>query len=105
MPALILNYFGQGALVLENAEAVKNPFFMMAPEWALWPLVLLATAATVIASQAVITGAFALTQQVMQLGSPAALGRASTPARRRPGRCNVPSINWRLMVFVLGLVV
>ncbi|MGE8201564.1 MAG: KUP/HAK/KT family potassium transporter, partial [Variovorax sp.] len=68
MPALTLNYFGQGALLLENPEAVKNPFFMMAPEWALIPLVLLATAATVIASQALITGAFSVTRQVIQLG-------------------------------------
>ncbi|MDR0260303.1 MAG: KUP/HAK/KT family potassium transporter, partial [Comamonas sp.] len=68
MPSLVLNYFGQGALVLENAEAVKNPFFMLAPGWALLPLVLLATMATVIASQALITGAFSVTKQVIQLG-------------------------------------
>ncbi|HNE71944.1 MAG TPA: KUP/HAK/KT family potassium transporter, partial [Giesbergeria sp.] len=68
MPALVLNYFGQGALLLAEPEAVKNPFFMMAPDWALLPLVGLATLATVIASQALITGAFSVTKQVIQLG-------------------------------------
>ena len=68
MPALTLNYFGQGALLLERPEAVKNPFYLMAPDWALVPLVVLATAATVIASQALITGAFSVTKQVIQLG-------------------------------------
>ena len=65
---LTLNYFGQGALLLSNPEAVKNPFYMMAPDWALIPLVCLATMATVIASQALITGAFSVTKQVIQLG-------------------------------------
>ncbi|WP_374669722.1 KUP/HAK/KT family potassium transporter, partial [Ramlibacter sp.] len=68
MPALTLNYFGQGALLLAEPAAVKNPFFMMVPDWALLPLVVLATAATVIASQALITGAFSVTKQVIQLG-------------------------------------
>ena len=68
MPALTLNYFGQGALLLSNPEAVKNPFYMMAPDWGLIPLVCLATMATVIASQALITGAFSVTKQVIQLG-------------------------------------
>ena len=68
MPCLTLNYFGQGALLLARPEAVKNPFFNMAPDWALLPLVLLATMATVIASQALITGAFSVTKQAMQLG-------------------------------------
>ena len=67
-PALALNYLGQGALVLARPETLANPFFLMAPDWGLLPLVLLATAATVIASQAVITGAFSLTQQAIQLG-------------------------------------
>jgi KUP system potassium uptake protein len=67
MPALVLNYFGQGALLLKNPAAVKNPFFLMAPDWALIPLVLLATMATVIASQALISGAFSVTKQVIQL--------------------------------------
>ena len=68
MPSLTLNYFGQGALLLANPAAVKNPFYMMAPDWALIPLVVLATAAAVIASQALITGAFSVTKQVIQLG-------------------------------------
>ena len=68
MPSLVLNYFGQGALLLADPEAVKNPFFMMAPDWALLPLVGLATLATVIASQALISGAFSVTKQVIQLG-------------------------------------
>jgi KUP system potassium uptake protein len=68
LPALVLNYFGQGALILAEPEAAKNPFFLSAPEWALYPLVGLATMATVIASQAVISGAFSVTRQAMQLG-------------------------------------
>ena len=68
MPALVLNYFGQGALLLKNPEAVKNPFYLMAPDWALIPLLVLATLAAVIASQALITGAFSVTKQVIQLG-------------------------------------
>ena len=68
LPALTINYFGQGALILANPKAIENPFFLLYPEWALLPMVLLATAATVIASQAVITGAYSLTQQAIQLG-------------------------------------
>src|SRR5262249_26891304 len=68
LPALALNYLGQGALVLARPAAIENPFFLMYPSWALWPLVLLATASTVIASQAVITGAYSLTRQAVQLG-------------------------------------
>ena len=68
LPSLALNYLGQGALVLANPKAIENPFFLMYPDWALLPMVLLATAATVIASQAVITGAYSLTQQAIQLG-------------------------------------
>ena len=67
-PALLLNYFGQGALLLRDPEAATNPFFALAPSWALYPLVVLATVATVIASQALISGAFSLTQQAVQLG-------------------------------------
>src|SRR5690606_35532324 len=67
-PCLLLNYFGQGALLLENPAAIDNPFYMLAPEWALLPLLLLATAASIIASQAVISGVFAITQQCRQLG-------------------------------------
>ena len=68
LPALILNYFGQGALLLKNPAAIENPFFMLAPKWALVPMVIMATLATVIASQAVISGAFSLTRQAIQLG-------------------------------------
>src|SRR3984957_16876558 len=75
LPALVLNYFGQGALVLAHPGATDSPFFKLFPDWGLWPVVLLATAATVIASQAVISGAFSLSQQAMQLGPPAALRR------------------------------
>ena len=68
LPALTLNYLGQGALVLGNPRAIENPFFLMFPDWALWPIVLLTTVATVIASQAVITGAYSVTRQAIQLG-------------------------------------
>ncbi|MFU1923022.1 KUP/HAK/KT family potassium transporter, partial [Klebsiella pneumoniae] len=68
LPALVLNYFGQGATILSNAEAARNPFYLLAPGWALLPMVALSTLATVIASQAVISGAFSLTRQAIQLG-------------------------------------
>ncbi|MCK9909574.1 KUP/HAK/KT family potassium transporter, partial [Microbacteriaceae bacterium K1510] len=68
LPALVVNYFGQGALVLTNPQALESPFYLLYPEWALVPMVILATAATIIASQAVITGAFSLTRQAIQLG-------------------------------------
>lgn len=93
MPALTLNYFGQGALLLENPAAVKNPFFMMAPEWALIPLVLIATAATVIASQALITGAFSVTRQVIQLGYLPRLNIEHTSVRTA-GQIYIPFVNW-----------
>ena len=84
-PALILNYFGQGALLLANPEAIENPFYRLYPSWALIPMVVLATVATVIASQAVITGAFSFTRQAIQLGL---LPRLADPPhlgeRRRP---------------------
>jgi KUP system potassium uptake protein len=68
LPALIINYFGQGALVLLDPEAIKNPFYLLAPEWLLYPLIVLATLAAVIASQAVITGAYSVSRQALQLG-------------------------------------
>jgi KUP system potassium uptake protein len=68
LPALTLNYFGQGALLLHDAKAIENPFYLLAPEWALYPLVVLSTVAAIIASQAVISGAYSITQQAMQLG-------------------------------------
>jgi KUP system potassium uptake protein len=85
LPCLTLNYFGQGALVLAERDAAENPFFRMIPEFAYWPVLLLATAAAVIASQAVITGAFSLTQQAVQLGLLPG-SRSSGPLRPRPGR-------------------
>ena len=104
MPALTLNYFGQGALLLENPLAVKNPFFMMAPEWALLPLVLLATAATVIASQALITGAFSVTRQVIQLGYLPRMNIEHTSVRTT-GQIYIPFVNWGLFVAIVLAVV
>jgi len=104
MPALTLNYFGQGALLLENPLAVKNPFFMMAPEWALLPLVLLATAATVIASQALITGAFSVTRQVIQLGFLPRMNIEHTSVRTA-GQIYIPFVNWGLFVAIVLAVV
>jgi KUP system potassium uptake protein len=103
LPALVLNYFGQGALVLAHPEAADSPFFKLFPAWGLWPIVLLATAATVIASQAVISGAFSLSQQAMQLGLLPRLDVHQTSAEAI-GQVYVPQINWLLMVCVLGLV-
>ena len=100
MPALTLNYFGQGALLLENPEAVKNPFFMMAPEWALIPLVLLATLATVIASQALITGAFSVTRQVVQLGYLPRMNIEHTSVRAA-GQIYIPIVNWGLFAAIV----
>jgi KUP system potassium uptake protein len=104
MPALTLNYFGQGALLLAQPEAVKNPFFLMAPEWALLPLVLLATMATVIASQALITGAFSVTKQVVQLGYLPRLNVQHTSVRDT-GQIYVPAVNWGLFVAIVVAVV
>ena len=92
MPALTLNYFGQGALLLERPDAVKNPFYLMAPDWALVPLVILATAATVIASQALITGAFSVTKQVIQLGYLPRLNIQHTSVRET-GQIYIPFVN------------
>jgi len=104
MPALTLNYFGQGALLIAHPEAVKNPFFMMAPDWALVPLVVLATAATVIASQALITGAFSVTKQVVQLGYLPRLTIQHTSVRDT-GQIYVPAVNWGLFVAIVIAVV
>jgi KUP system potassium uptake protein len=103
MPALTLNYFGQGALVLAHPDAAESPFFHLFPSWATIPIVLLATAATVIASQAVISGAFSLTQQAMQLGLVPRLDVQQT-SEEAIGQVYVPQINWLLMVCVVGLV-
>ena len=95
MPCLTLNYFGQGALLLAEPEAVKNPFYNMAPDWALIPLVILATAATVIASQALITGAFSVTKQVIQLGFLPRLQILHT-SEKETGQIYMPLVNWGL---------
>jgi KUP system potassium uptake protein len=104
MPALTLNYFGQGALLLARPEAVKNPFFFMAPEWLQLPLVVLATAAGVIASQALITGAFSVTKQVVQLGYLPRLNVQHTSVRDT-GQIYVPAVNWGLFVAIVIAVV
>jgi KUP system potassium uptake protein len=103
LPALVLNYFGQGALILAEPEAAKNPFFLSAPEWALIPLVALATLATVIASQAVISGAFSVTRQAMQLGFVPRMEVQHTSDKEQ-GQIYLPAVNWGLMVAVMILV-
>ena len=104
MPSLVLNYFGQGALLLSNPAAVKNPFFMMAPDWALLPLVALATLATVIASQALITGAFSVTKQAIQMGYLPRL-RIEHTSVRDTGQIYLPFVNWALFVTIVLAVV
>ena len=103
LPALMLNYLGQGALVLEDPSAVKNPFYVGVPEWARWPMIALATAATVIASQAVITGAFSVARQAMQLGYIPRMQIRHTSSDTI-GQIYVPGVNWLLMVLVITLV-
>ena len=103
LPALLLNYFGQGALILGDAEAALNPFYRMVPEWGLYPVVILATMATVIASQALISGAFSLTMQAVQLGYIPRLEIRHTSSREF-GQVYIPSINWILMIACIGLV-
>ena len=104
MPALTLNYFGQGALLLKNPAAVKNPFFMMAPDWALVPMVLLATLAAVIASQALISGAFSVTKQVIQLGYLPRLRILHTSVQEA-GQIYLPFVNWSLFAMIVLAVV
>ncbi len=104
MPALTLNYFGQGALLLSQPAAVKNPFFMMTPDWALLPLVGLATLATVIASQALITGAFSVTKQVIQLGYLPRFQVWHTSVKET-GQIYMPFVNWGLFVLIVLAVV
>ncbi|HEY4374528.1 MAG TPA: potassium transporter Kup [Burkholderiales bacterium] len=103
LPALVLNYFGQGAVVLANPAAIDNPFYFSFPQWAQLPMVVLAAAATVIASQAVISGAYSLTAQAVQLGYCPRLKITHTSASER-GQIYVPFINWILFVFVVLLV-
>ncbi|MEO5341271.1 MAG: potassium transporter Kup [Magnetococcus sp. MYC-9] len=102
-PALCLNYLGQGALILGNPAAVKNPFYLSVPEWGMLPMVLLATLATIIASQAVISGAFSATRQAMQLGYLPRLQVVHTSSSHR-GQIYVPVTNWLLLLAVMGAV-
>ena len=104
MPALTLNYFGQGALLLSTPAAVKNPFYLMMPEWALLPMVALATAATVIASQALISGAFSATKQIIQLGYLPRLQMTHTSIKET-GQIYIPFINWALFGAIVLAVV
>lgn len=103
LPALVLNYFGQGALLLSNPQAVENPFFLLAPTWALLPMVLLATAATVIASQAVISGAFSVASQSVQMGFLPRMEIRQTSDKAH-GQIYVPFTNWTLYIAVIYLV-
>ena len=103
LPALVLNYFGQGALIIHDVGAIKNPFYLLAPAWALLPMVVLSTCATVIASQAVISGAFSLTRQAIQMGYCPRLTIMHT-SEREIGQIYVPFINWTLLGAVMLLV-
>jgi KUP system potassium uptake protein len=103
LPALLINYFGQGALLMRQPDAVVNPFYRMTPDWALYPVVAIATAATVIASQALISGAFSLTMHAVQLGYIPRVTIDHTSARER-GQIYIPAINWLLMLACIGLV-
>jgi KUP system potassium uptake protein len=103
-PALLLNYFGQGALLIARPEAIENPFYLAFPAWALYPMVVLATAATVIASQATISGAFSITQQAMQLGYLPRMAMRHTSASTI-GQIYVPGLNWLLLLVVGAAVV
>ena len=102
-PALLLNYFGQGALLITNPDAISNPFYLLAPTWALYPLLILSTLATVIASQAVISGAFSMTRQAIQLGYCPRMTILHTSGQEI-GQVYVPAINWLLMLAVFILV-
>jgi KUP system potassium uptake protein len=103
LPAVLLNYFGQGALLLRQSDSVHHAFYSLAPDWALWPLVALATAAAVIASQAIIAGGFSLTSQALQLGyCPRVEVRHSS--EEEEGQVYVPFVNWLLLAAAVGLV-
>jgi KUP system potassium uptake protein len=104
LPALVLNYFGQGALLFTNPEAATNPFYLLAPRWSLYPLVVLATMATVIASQALISGVFSITMQAMQLGYLPRMAVRHTSSSER-GQIYLPQMNWWLMLCCVGLVI
>lgn len=103
LPGLVLNYFGQGALLIGNPEAIENPFYKLVPEWALLPMLVLSTAATVIASQALISGVFSLTRQAIQLGYIPRMRIVHT-SREEIGQIYIPVINWGLLIAVVWLV-
>jgi KUP system potassium uptake protein len=103
LPALVLNYFGQGALILSNPKALENPFYLLAPSWGLFPLIVLSTAATVIASQAVISGAFSITRQSIQLGYLPRMKVIHTSSQEI-GQIYIPFVNFSLMIGVAALV-
>ncbi|MBK5260010.1 MAG: potassium transporter Kup [Thermoanaerobaculia bacterium] len=102
-PALVIHYLGQGALLIRNPAAAKNPFYFLAPQWALYPLVVLATAATIIASQAIITGVYSLTRQAIQLGYLPRMEVIHT-SKAEMGQIYMPAVNWALMVATIVLV-
>ncbi len=104
LPCLLCNYFGQGAFLLKNPQAVTNPFYLMAPTWALYPLVVLATLATIIASQAVISGAFSITRQAVLLGLLPRM-KIDHTSEEHPGQIYIGSINWFLAICTIGLVI
>ena len=104
MPALVLNYFGQGAMLMENPAAISNPFYLMAPAWSLWPLLVLATAASLIGSQAVISGVFSVTTQAVSLGLLPRF-RVLHSSAEHAGQIYVPAMNWLLMMASLSLVI
>ena len=104
LPGLTLNYFGQGALLIANPQAVENPFYLMFPNWALLPMVVLATAATVIASQAVISGTYSMTKQAIQLGFLPRMQIVQTSAREI-GQIYIPGINWALLIAIIAAVI
>ncbi len=103
LPCLLLNYFGQGAILLQDPNAAVNPFYYLAPDWALYPLVVIATMATVIASQALISGAFSITQQAQQLGYLPRVRIIHTSQEER-GQIYIPQLNWLLFVGTIWLV-
>jgi len=103
LPALLLNYFGQGALLIQDPKTVVNPFYMQAPTWTLYPLIALATAATIIASQAVITGAYSVTRQAIQLGYLPRMQIVHT-SEQEIGQIYIPFINWTLLLGIVALV-
>jgi len=104
MPSLVINYFGQGAMLLDNPEGIKNPFFLLAPSWAEIPLFVLATLAAIVASQALITAAFSVTKQAVQLGLLPRMRILHTSVRDT-GQIYVPFVNWGLFVFIVLAVV